>query len=235
MKKHIPNFITLLNLCSGVMAIWIAMHNELKLAAIMVIVAAVFDFFDGFSARLLHVKTNIGKELDSLSDIVSFGVAPAIIVSQLYAKIYGFSIDNLELNIIILCFPIIYVCCASLRLAKFNLDSEQTEHFKGLPTPAAAFVLISLPFFEMNKYAPIIFSGTLLLLSVLMVSKLHLFSLKFQNLKLKDNLFRYILIIIGGILLCVLFLKAIPFIILIYILLSIVENQYSKKFNVKKT
>ncbi|MBP7101692.1 MAG: CDP-diacylglycerol--serine O-phosphatidyltransferase [Bacteroidales bacterium] len=228
MKKNIPNIITLLNLASGIVAIILALHDYLYAAAIMVIVASLFDFCDGLVARLLHVNTVIGKELDSLSDVVSFGVAPAIMMYQLYLQSHDFIPNNYGINIPALICPILFVCFAAYRLAKFNLDTLQKENFRGLPTPAAAFVLISFPFFHINDYPIIIYTITILLLSFLMVSHIPLFSLKFKNLKPKDNIFRYILIFISVLLLGCLQLKAIPFIILIYILLSIIELYLNK-------
>lgn len=232
MKKNIPNIITLLNLASGIVAIILSLHDQLHAACIMVIIASLFDFCDGLVARLLHVNSVIGKELDSLSDIVSFGVAPAIIMYQLNLQSHDFIPNCYGINISALLFPILFACFAAYRLAKFNLDTLQSENFRGLPTPAAAFVLISFPFFQMNDYTFIIYNITLLLLSFLMVSTIPLFSLKFKNLKPKDNIFRYILIVISILLLGCLQFKAIPFIVLIYILLSLIKLYYKK---IKKT
>ncbi len=232
MKKHIPNSITLLNLCSGIIAIIVAMKNNFELAAIMVIIASLFDFCDGLVARLLHVKSDIGKELDSLSDVVSFGVAPAIIMYQLYFHVGTFTLNKLSINIAVLLFPMLYACFAALRLAKFNIDTRQTENFRGLPTPGAAFVLISLPFFPTFEYSLILINTIIITLCYLMISNIPLFSLKFKNLKLKENIFRYILLFISIILVALLKFKAIPFIIFVYIVLSIIEI-YFKKLNTK--
>ena len=232
MKKHIPNSITLLNLCSGITAIIVAMENRLELAAIMVIIASLFDFCDGLVARLLHVKSDIGKELDSLSDVVSFGVAPAIIIYQLYFHVGTFTLNKLSINIAVLLFPMLYACFAALRLAKFNIDTRQTENFRGLPTPGGAYVLISLPFFPSFEYSFILINTIIITLCYLMVSNIPLFSLKFKNLKLKENIFRYMLLFISIILIALLQFKAIPFIIFVYIVLSIIE-MYFKKLNTK--
>lgn len=229
MKKHIPNTITLFNLVAGIVAIIFAMHDNLQFAAIMVVVASLFDFFDGLVARLLHVKSEMGKELDSLADVVSFGVAPAILMYQLYLQTNHFQLNKYGLNIPALLFSILFACFAAYRLASFNLDTRQTENFRGLPTPAAAFVLISLPFFSINDYSILIFSIIILMLCFFMVSTIPLFSLKFQNLKLKENIFRYMLISISILLVGYLQFKAIPFIVLIYILLSLIEMLFKKK------
>lgn len=233
MKKHIPNSITLLNLCSGIIAIIIALNNKLEMAAIMVIIASLFDFCDGFVARLLHVKSDIGKELDSLSDIISFGVAPGIIMYQLYVTSGNFALNQIGINVFALLFPILYACFSALRLAKFNLDTRQTENFIGLPTPAGAYVLISLPFFPTFAYSIIVFSCLIILLCYLMVSNLPLFSLKFKNLKLKENIFRYILLFVSAVSIFIIQFKAIPFIILLYIVLSII-GFYHNKLKIKK-
>ncbi len=224
MKKHIPNIITLLNLSAGVIAIIIAFQeNKLQIAVIMLLLAAFFDFFDGLAARLLHVKSTIGKELDSLADITSFGVAPAIIIYQLYQQNTQFQINELGINFAFVLFPLFYVCFSAYRLAKFNTDTQQDENFRGLPTPAAAFVLISFTFFPFHSYSVIIISVTITALCYLMLSNLPLFSLKFKNLKPKDNIFRYILICISILLLGCFYFKAIPFIVLVYITLSIIK------------
>lgn len=229
MKKHIPNTITLLNLVAGIIAIIFAMRGDLQSAAIMVVIASLFDFFDGLVARLLHVKSEMGKELDSLADVVSFGVAPAILMYQLYLQNHHFQLNTYGLNIPALLIPILFACFAAYRLASFNLDTRQTKNFRGLPTPAAAFVLISFPFFSINDYSILIFSITILTLCFLMISTIPLFSLKFENLKLKENIFRYMLISISILLLGCLQFRAVPFIVLIYILLSLIEMLFKKK------
>lgn len=235
MKKQIPNIITLLNLSAGVTAIVIALqNNKLAIAAMMVVLASFFDFFDGLAARLLRVKSTIGKELDSLADVVSFGVAPAIIIYRFYQQNINFQTNELfGVNFLFLLFPLLYVCFAAYRLAKFNIDTQQSENFRGLPTPAAAFVLISLPFFPFFHYSIISISTVIIALCYLMVSNLPLFSLKFKNLKLKDNLFRYILICLSILLLICFYFKAVPFIILTYMILSIIKFSLSKKLEKK--
>ncbi len=146
----IPNILTLMNISAGMMSIIYAFENptNLRYSAYLIAFAMVFDFLDGLAARLLNAKSAIGKELDSLADLVSFGVAPAVIVFQLLKS--ALKIDHLTLNIpitdiLILLSPIIYVMAAALRLAKFNIDTRQGNNFLGLPTPAAAAFFISLP------------------------------------------------------------------------------------------
>ncbi|MDR0603757.1 MAG: CDP-diacylglycerol--serine O-phosphatidyltransferase [Bacteroidales bacterium] len=224
MKKHIPNTITLFNLACGCFAILLATKGYLKEAAVMVLLASVFDFFDGFAARLLHVKSNTGKELDSLVDMVSFGISPAIIVYNLYLNtgIYNYEIYGIAAIPALLC--ILFPCFVALRLAKFNLDARQTEIFYGLPSPAAAFVMISFVFFMQNTYSFWIYTVVILLLCVFMLVNIPLLSLKFKNMNFGDNIFRYILIIIAIVLVILLGFRSIPFIILTYIALSIIYN-----------
>ena len=238
LKKQIPNIITLLNLASGVIAILLASHGMLQEAAYMVVLASVFDFFDGFAARLLHVKSNIGKELDSLSDMVSFGVAPAVILYFLLCQTNINTPVLCEISILPAFIAILFPCFVALRLAKFNCDERQTTTFHGLPSPAAAFVLISLPFFPIVACSFWIYMGIILLLCGLMLSDVELFSLKFTTYNIKDNVFRYTLLIIALFLLISLQQRSLPFIILAYVVLAMICNvrrrSRSKKENLDK-
>jgi CDP-diacylglycerol--serine O-phosphatidyltransferase len=229
MKKHIPNTITLLNLSSGVIAVLLATKGFLQEAALMVVAASVFDFFDGFTARLLHVKSNLGKELDSLSDMISFGVAPALIMYALLCKTDFGTPVFYEIAVLHAFISLLFPCFVALRLAKFNLDERQTTLFHGLPSPAAAFVLISMPFFPQFAYAFYLYTLIILLLCALMLSDIQLFALKFTTYNIKDNIFRYILLTIALILLLFLRQRALPFIILAYVMLSIIGNVVRKK------
>jgi CDP-diacylglycerol---serine O-phosphatidyltransferase len=206
--KHIPNFITSLNLTSGFAAIIFASNGELITASWLILAAMIFDFLDGFSARLLKAYSDIGKELDSLADVVSFGVAPGIIIYKLLYEslaptgvmISGFESVKFTLIMIL---PAIMPIFAALRLAVFNLDSTQATSFKGLPTPANAIAVISVVIAGHYSEAPLLGSLTAtplsivlftLCLSLLMVSRIPLLSLKASNLKFKGNEGRYILI-----------------------------------------
>ena len=229
MKKHIPNIVTLLNLSSGCFAILLAFNGHLKEAAAMVLLASVFDFFDGMVAKLLHVKSDVGKELDSLADVISFGVAPAIIMYHLFVMTGISTFTCYGIYIIPAIISFLYPCFAALRLAKFNLDTRQTDIFFGLPSPAAAFILVSFPFFEQNDYSFWIYVVTILCLCVFMLSNIQLMSLKIKNLKLKENSWRYLLIVIAAILLVFLTFRSIPFIILTYLILSFLHNIIQKK------
>ncbi|KAA5547422.1 CDP-diacylglycerol--serine O-phosphatidyltransferase [Adhaeribacter rhizoryzae] len=229
MKKHIPNFITCLNLFTGCVAVYIAFQGNLEFAAYLVGIAAVFDFLDGMIARLLHAYSEIGKQLDSLADMVSFGVLPGVIMFQLMRK-SAMANPNTSLYEAEL-FPFlafIIIIFSALRLAKFNIDTRQTTLFIGLPTPANTLFVASLPLilasdqynlsqYFMNQY---ILLGLTLFLSYLLVAEIPLFALKFKNLAWKDNATRFIFLLIAIPLLFLLKFAAVPVIIVLYVLLS---------------
>lgn len=227
MKKHLPNFITCLNLFSGCVGIVYAFKGELIIAGYAILLAAIFDFFDGMIARLLMSYSDIGKELDSLADVVSFGVLPSVIIYQLFLQ--SPQIDGVSPILNMSAFLI--AIFSALRLAKFNVDLRQSENFIGLPTPANALLIASLPmilaqnnwFFTsyiLNPFFLFIFS---LGMSILLVTEIPLISLKFKSLNLNDNLFRYILVISSLILVIIFKFAAVPIIIFIYILLSLIQ------------
>ncbi len=233
-KNHIPNSITLLNLTSGIISIYFGVKGtpaDLAIAGIFIFVGAVFDFFDGFAARLLHAKSNIGLQLDSLSDMVTFGVAPGFIMYQMILISHGNpvtkGIDFLPL------LAIMVPWMAALRLAKFNIDETQTTSFKGLPTPALAILIASLPLIRQELYASqnfwyMVFTNSYFLLTVaffgslLLVSTFPMFSLKFRSFGWRENIIKYVFISIALVLLIWLLAFAIPFIILLYLFLSLI-------------
>ncbi len=234
MKKHIPNFITTLNLFSGCIGIILAAQTHLDYAAYFIAIAAMFDFMDGMAARLLHVKSEIGKELDSLADVVSFGVLPGIIVYQLMVNSPNTLVAGSYVSIFSLIALIIPVLSA-VRLAKFNLDTRQTISFIGLPVPANALFLGSLPLIQIQAGYSDSFSWLTAItdnyyvlafiaigMSLLLVSKIPLISLKFRNLKFADNKPQFILVAFAVIAFAVVTFTAIPLIILAYILLSLI-------------
>jgi CDP-diacylglycerol--serine O-phosphatidyltransferase len=244
MLKHIPNILTLLNLLCGTIAVIFAVNNELEIAAYFVFLGIFFDFFDGFAARLLNVSGELGKQLDSLADVVTSGVVPGIVLFQLLTSEKShLSIKNLEVSWgnsdfeIWPYFGLLFTLAAAYRLAKFNIDERQTSSFIGLPTPAATLVVLSLPLilnsdinysihdFIMNKWVLI---GLTILLSILMNAETPLFSLKFKNYSWKDNKIKFIYIV--SIIVLLLFLKflAIPIAILLYVLLSLISNNLEK-------
>ena len=233
MKKYIPNFITSLNLASGFAAIILASQGSILLAAWFIAAAMVFDFFDGFSARILNAYSDVGKELDSLADIVSFGVAPAIILYQLTMNVCS-SVGQFPQLLIILILSIMPVC-AALRLAIFNVDTSQTVNFKGLATPANAIAVISMVFassfsdseviaFLINSPAALIIIT--IILSLLMVSRLELFSLKVSSLKLKGNESRYLMLVLLVIVFAIIGIAGVALIIPVYIIASLTSRWF---------
>lgn len=200
-KNSIPNTITSLNLLSGTLACILAFHyNDIfaglpgyQWAFICIGAAAVFDFCDGASARLLHAYSDLGKELDSLSDLVSFGLAPSLI---LFNTINLFNTGN-PLTLSPWAFVALFIpVMGALRLAKFNIDTRQTTSFIGLPIPACAIFWIGMTAWLhrsglFNNWAV---SIVIVLMALMMVSNLGMFSLKFKNFKLRENALRYLLI-----------------------------------------
>lgn len=228
--KHIPNAITSLNLLSGCLGVVFAFDGNLKYAGYAILIAAFLDFFDGMAARLLNVSSPIGKQLDSLADMVSFGFLPAVILYQLISQSSGIYNENEWIKYLAFLIAIF----SALRLAKFNIDTRQNDSFIGLPTPACALVIISLPYIiERGGFMGTIFQSSLSLvilafiLSYLLIAELPLLSLKFKNLSFRENQYRYILVALGIILFAFSNFASIPLIILIYILLSIIQ------FNIK--
>jgi len=268
-KKHIPNFITILNLVCGVFAILFFLKSvygygkggclgdtnfELIIKGVfLIILATILDFLDGFAARLLKVQSEIGAQLDSLADMVTFGVAPGFLFYACMEILYDLSdISFIQYGqFLFILIPVF----SALRLAKFNVDTEQTTYFKGLATPSNALFWVGMAIIlhfaniefakgSKNLMIPIqvqvqmlgtAFITFVILLSLLMTSNLRMFSLKLKNLKLEgDNIYRLILVL-GAVILTISFwlftniLAAIPFIILLYILLSIHYHYTTRK------
>ena len=227
MKKHIPNFITCLNVFSGCIAVLLAFKGNYQGAMVAIFIAALFDFMDGMAARLLNAYSPMGKELDSLADVMSFGLAPGAIVFSLLTQATG----NEWLPYLAFIIPIF----SALRLAKFNLDERQTSSFIGLPTPANAIFWSGLAF---SFSAFFIVNGWLLItlilfFSFLLVAEIPMFSLKFKNTKWADNKTQFFFLI-GCIFILGLFqISAFPMLIAWYIFLSIAESLLIK-INTKK-
>ncbi len=205
MKKHIPNLITGLNAASGMMAVFMALYSEMVWAAGLIVAGMVFDFFDGMAARLLHVKSEMGKELDSLADVISFGVAPALLAHLLIRDLlFPEGAGDIALLTIadwgILFIPLLIPVFSAFRLAKFNLDVRQATSFIGLPTPANALFWVTLVFGAVyipelyeRWFANIYVLGlSVLILSVLLVSELPMFSLKIAGWGWKENRTRFL-------------------------------------------
>lgn len=235
-KNHVPNTITLLNLTSGIVSVYFGVKGDphsLTMAGFFIFIAAVFDFFDGFAARMLNAKSPIGMQLDSLSDMVSFGVAPGFILYQMITLSHGNPVPE-EGGIDFLPFIALLVpLMSALRLAKFNIDENQTVSFRGLPTPALALLIASLPIIRQELYPErqlfymfitntYFLVGVAILGSLVLVSKFPMFALKFTSFGWKANMIKYIFLIISLILLVWLHVIAIPLIIVLYLFFSLV-------------
>lgn len=225
MKKHIPNTITCLNLFSGCLGVLMALKGDYMTTAYCVLASGIFDFFDGMVARLLHVKSNIGKELDSLADMVSFGFLPGAILYMLLSEVFIEQPLFAYLGFVVTVF-------SALRLAKFNLDERQTTDFIGLNTPMNTFYVLSLPFIA-EKYPDIILNPFFLLISTaltsfLLVSEIRLFSMKLSSLAWSENKYKFIFVILAVVLFAIFQFVALPIILLSYILLSLLHFQRLK-------
>jgi len=228
-----------MNLLCGSLAVFFAVDGQLGWAAIFIFTAAVFDFLDGFAARFLKAYSVIGKELDSLADMISFGLAPAAIVFTmleftLFGKNQGIhEIDANWSQWITLYSSLIIPVAGAFRLAKFNTDDRQSEQFLGMPIPANAIFFASLALIlelgTNQSIVPIILNKYTILASIyccsfLMVSELPMFNLKFKNVKLKENMLRYIFLAICITLFVFMNIYAIPLIIIWYVVLSVISN-----------
>lgn len=251
--RHIPNIFTLLNLFFGGMAIIFALQTntviiyidqhynssfnipeKLTWASICILVAAVIDFLDGFIARLLKVPSEMGKQLDSLSDVVSFGVAPAVIIYQLLRYSFAREENGLDVSILLLMPALIIAMAAAYRLGKFNIATDQQYGFKGVPVPAVGILIASFPLILhfnslqgvnqviMNKW---FLYGCIVAVSYLMVSNIPMMSLKLPDYTFKNNIPVIILIVVA--LLAALFLHwvAVPVVFIAYFLISIINSK----------
>lgn len=228
LKKHIPNVITCGNLLSGCFSIlFIASGMPIK-AALMILVAGLFDFLDGFAARLLDAHSPIGPDLDSLSDVVSFGIAPGLIMC--YMMNNALDLPRLTLDGIDLlpCVAFLLPVFAAIRLARFNIDETQQTAFRGIPAPAMAIFVASLPLAmaqvghlsdgALDYWACL---GITLLLSFMMVSNLRCFSFKMKKLSWKGNEVRWIFLAVAIVGFVIFRWLALPFIMVLYVLLSV--------------
>jgi len=228
--KHIPNSITSLNLVSGCISIVFALNGQYSAAALFILLAAIFDFMDGFAARLLKAYSPIGKELDSLADIVSFGVAPGMIIFQFMKELSETSGDPYWIAWFAFLIPVF----SALRLAKFNLDERQTTSFLGLPTPANALFWSFGIGFTYDKIAefppsPWFILPFIFLFSWLLISEIPMFSLKFKHFRWKGNRQQYIFLIVCLLLIILLGPAGLSACILWYIILSFLSQNFVKK------
>jgi CDP-diacylglycerol--serine O-phosphatidyltransferase len=251
LKRHIPNIVTLLNLFCGSIAVIFAVYNNFVAAAIFVFLGIFFDFFDGLLARKLDVQSPLGIQLDSLADMVTSGLVPGIVMF----KLLSIAVDtplffnsttewNSNLNwqdfgdAWLPLLGLLITLASAYRLAKFNIDEDQQSYFKGLPTPANALLIISLPLIMefqnsdlmnsiiLNRWFLIILT---LVSCYLLNSPIKLFALKFKDFGFKENAVRYIFIILTLILLVILHFAAIPMIILMYVILSLISSSLVKE------
>ncbi|MDP5158604.1 MAG: CDP-alcohol phosphatidyltransferase family protein [Flaviramulus sp.] len=244
MKKHIPNALTLLNLLCGSIAVIFVINNNFLTASFFVFLGIFFDFFDGFIARKLKVQSELGLQLDSLADMVTSGLVPGMIMYKLL-NLTESSWNHITVNSIlsfkeILFFPLFGLAitlASAYRLAKFNIDEDQQTYFKGLPTPANTLLMVSLPLileFQNNDYINAIILNKWFLITItilscyLLNSSIKLFALKFKDYSFSNNVTRYIFIMLCLVLLIVLKFAAIPIIILLYIIMSVLDNLTSK-------
>ncbi len=246
MKKHIPNIITLFNLFCGSLAVIFAVHDNLYAAAVFVVLGIIFDFFDGFAARILNVKSELGVQLDSLADMITSGLVPGIVLFKLLERSTGkfmtitdVSMSNWDMSSVNYwpLLGLLVTLASCYRLAKFNIDTRQTSSFIGLPTPANTLFIISLPLilqtssidwltvFILNKWFLI---GLTVVSCYILNAELPLFSLKLKSLSFKENALVYSFLLVCIVLLFVLQYLAIPVIILLYVLLSVISNMLKR-------
>ena len=238
--KHIPNLFTLVNAFCGALAVVFLMQDNVNIACYLVLVAAICDFFDGFVARAFHASSELGKQLDSLSDVISFGVVPALLAHYIYMQ--SPEANNYPLWVAYI--PMIIVPLSAYRLGKFNLDTRQSTSFLGLPTPANGLFWVALALVYTHYYSvtsasltdrlgshicrllevPWVVPAASVVLSLMLVSEIPLFAMKFKGFIWKGNEIKFIFVAVSLLLLAVLQLVAAPFIFLLYITLSLIQN-----------
>lgn len=251
--KQIPNIFTLLNLFAGCLAVVFALQTnsviiylndqfvssfnipeKLSWAAICIIIAAIIDFLDGFVARMLKATSEMGKQLDSLSDVVSFGVAPAVILYQLLRFSFAREENGLNTSILYLIPAFILACAAAYRLARFNLATDQQYSFKGMPVPTVGLLIASFPLILHFNFIPAVNNILInkwflyiliILLSYLMASRHRMMALKFSDYTFRNNVPKIILLLVA--IIAVLFLHwiAVPVLFIFYILLSLTQKK----------
>jgi CDP-diacylglycerol---serine O-phosphatidyltransferase len=252
MTKQIPNLFTLLNLVFGCLAIVVTMQNgiiiqyaadgtqlidipeKIWMASLFIGIAAVVDFLDGFVARLFKASSEMGKQLDSLADVVSFGVAPSMILYQFLRMSIAREEDGLNASLIWLVPAFILAAAGAWRLARFNIDNSQSFGFKGVPIPAVGIIVASLPLIYWNNHSQLVVDvlfnkwflyGLIVLLSWLMISTLPLMALKFKDFTIKNNLPKIILLAAAIVAAFIFHWFAVPIVFIVYIILSLLFKQ----------
>jgi len=242
-KKHIPNAITLLNLLAGLLALIHAFNGNYNEAFSLVCLGIFFDYWDGFFARIWKVQSPIGLQLDSLADMVTSGVVPGLVMYKMLGDIqenqsqYNLTEDTYYMGVVpYLGFLITLASC--YRLAKFNIDTRQTDSFIGLPTPANALLIMSIPMIQFHSEFewlvdflsnPYVLVGVTVLSSYLLNAEIPLFSLKVKSFSWEKYKMQVVFLILSLILIVLLEFIAIPIIILLYVILSVVNNMLGKK------
>lgn len=224
MIRHIPNFLTLCNLACGCVGTVQVFSGNVEVGAFLIWAGAIFDFFDGFAARMLKSYSSIGKDLDSLADLVTFCFLPGTIIFTLISKSEEGSLLAYSGYLLVL--------FGALRLARFNTQQSDSDQFFGLPVPASGIFVSALPFIIVDLLGwlgdlminGLLLAGTSVMLSLLMVSTIPLLSLKFKNFSFTDNWYRYVLLLISLILLVIFKFVALPMIIILYVVFSAALN-----------
>lgn len=238
MKKHIPNLVTLLNLFCGSIAVIYAVKGSLVIAAFFVFLGIFFDFFDGLLARKLNVQSELGLQLDSLADMVTSGLVPGIVMFQLFqiVELEWGNHDNAQILFGVTplsSIGLLITLASAYRLANFNISTEQSDSFIGLPTPANTLLILSLPLIMEFQNSDVMNSIILnkwflialtIISAILMNARIHLLALKFKTFGFKENAARYILLLLAVVFLVIFQFAAIPLIILTYIIISLLNK-----------
>jgi CDP-diacylglycerol--serine O-phosphatidyltransferase len=241
MKRHIPNLITLLNLACGTAAIILALEGQWRWAVYLVLAASVFDFLDGFAARMLKAYSKIGKQLDSLADMVSFGVLPAVFIYILFKNLFlNQPVDSGKiynyLQWVVLVSVLLVPAFSAIRLARFNTEEDQGTFFYGLPTPAHALFWTGI-FWQMMENGSLFGSplnlffmwAIMLIMAFHMILPVPMYSLKFEHFRLRGNLIRYLLLLLSLVILLSVGWGGLSLVILLYILLSLLNLLLAKR------
>ena len=242
MKKHLPNFLTMLNLACGTTAIVLTLEGQWQWAVYLVLIASLFDFLDGFSARMLNARSETGKYLDSLADIVTFGVLPGVFIYTVFKVLFLNQVEgstplSFSLQWIMFGTVLIVPVFSAIRLARYNLKESEESFFEGLPTPAHTL-------FWTGLFWQFMMDGTLfgtplnvffiwsimLIMAFQMILPVPMYSLKFEHLRLRGNLIRYLLLLASLVILLITGLAGLSVVILIYVLLSLLNLLFLTRF-----
>lgn len=235
MRKHLPNLITLLNLACGTAAIVLTLEGQWRWGVYLILAASVFDFLDGFTARMLKARSAMGKQLDSLADMVSFGVLPAVFIYVIFSSLFRNQVEDAGrfygyLQWLVLISVLLVPAFSALRLARFNLEEDQGPFFNGLPTPAHTLFWTGI-FWQFMQHGKLFGTALnlffmwaiMLIMAFHMILPVPMYSLKFKHMRLRGNLVRYLLLLLALVILIRMGLGGLPLVILVYILLSLLN------------